>query len=76
VRPLASAWFLQDSHIHSIRIELSGMEVEEPSGKLRSGNAAMDGVLLIVAASMTAARRFAPTFRVSHRAKLHAVDEE
>ena len=51
VRPLASAWFLQDSNIHSIRIELSGMEVEEPSGKLRSGNAAMDGVLLIVAAS-------------------------
>ena len=51
VRPLASPWFLQDSHIHSIRIELSGMEVEEPSGKWRGGNAAMDREPLIVAAS-------------------------
>jgi hypothetical protein len=33
-RPLASDWFLQDSHIQSIRIEVRGMEVEEPSGEI------------------------------------------
>jgi len=34
VRPLASDWFLQDSHIQSVRIEVRGMEVEEPSGEI------------------------------------------
>ena len=47
VRPLASDWFLQDSHIQSIRIEVRGMEVEEPSGEIaerkrRHGRGAAD----------------------------------
>jgi hypothetical protein len=34
VRPPASAWFLQEWHIQSIRIEARGMEVEEASGEM------------------------------------------